>query len=162
MVIDVNEESNKLVFSGMSSGTKYALDMEMFKPIVKADSKWNIKGRNVFLNVAKKDKDEEEWWPRISKDKIKREQIQIDWSRWVDPDDSGDEKKDPMEGMDPSMMQGMGGGGGMPGMGGMGGGMPGMGGMGGMPGMGGMGGMPGMGGPGGPGGGGMDMAAMME
>ena len=111
--------------------------METFKPISKEASKWNLKGRNVLLNVAKKEKDDDEWWPRLTKDKAKNQNIQIDWARWTDPDDSGDEKKDPgMGDMDPSMMNAMGGGGGMPGMGDM-------------------------GGPGGPGGG-MDMAAMME
>ena len=55
----------------MAGGNKFALDMELHKPIVKADSKWNLKGRNVFLNIAKKDKEEEEWWPRLTKDKAK-------------------------------------------------------------------------------------------
>ena len=136
--------------------------MELFEKVIKEESKWNTKGRNVILNISKADKEQEEWWPRITKEKVKNQQITIDWDRWVDPDDEPEEDKAGAGGMgdfDPSMMQGMGGGGGPPGMGGM-GGMPGMGGMGGMPGMGGMGGMPGMGGGGGPGAGGMDMAAM--
>ena len=132
--------------------------MVMFEQVVKADSKWNLKGRNITLYISKKDQEQEEWWPRLMKDKIKNQKITIDWSRWIDQDASDEEKKDDM-GYDQSQMQNMmGGGGGMPG--GM-GGMPGMGGMGGMPGMGGMGGMPGMGGAGGmpPG---MDMAKLME
>ena len=123
------------------------MDLETFEPIVKEESKWNLKGRNIFMSISKKDKEQEEWWPRITKEKVKNSQISIDWNRWVDPDDSGDEKKPDDQNFDPSMMQGMGGAGGMGGMGG------------GMPGMGGMGGMPGMGGPGGAGG--MDMASMM-
>ena len=102
-----------------------------------------------MINISKKDKDEEEWWNRLTKSKVKNQLITIDWARWKDVDDveepeaagGGQGQGD----FDPSMMQGMGGGGG---------GMPGMGGMGG-------GGMPGMGG--GAGGmGGMDMEAMMK
>ena len=145
----------------------------MFEPIVKSESAWNLKGRNILISVSKKDKEQEEWWPRITKEKIKNQQITIDWSRWVDPDDEPEEEgKGPGGDFDPAQMQGMGGQGGMPGMGGA-GGMPGMGGAGGAGGMdmasmmaamqgGGGGGMPGMGGPPGAGGaGGMDMASMM-
>lgn len=145
--VDVSEEENKVKFSATSNGVKYGLDMEVFMAIVKEDSAWNTKGRNVIINLAKKEKsDEDTWWPRITKEKVKNGLIEIDWSRWVDPD--GEDEKPESQDFDPSQMQGMGQGG--PG---------GPGGMGGMPGMGGMGGMPGMGGPGGPGG--MDMASMM-
>ncbi len=145
--VDVNEENNSVKFNATSNGVKYGLDMEVFMAIVKEDSAWNTKGRNVIINLAKKEKsDEDTWWPRITKEKVKNGLIEIDWSRWVDPD--GEDEKPESQDFDPSQMQGMGQGG--PG---------GPGGMGGMPGMGGMGGMPGMGGPGGPGG--MDMASMM-
>jgi hypothetical protein len=45
--------------------------MEMFEKIVKEESKWNTKGRNVVINVSKEDKEQEEWWPRITKEKVK-------------------------------------------------------------------------------------------
>ena len=76
----------------MSAGQKFALDMEVFEAIVKEESKWNVKGRNVIINLSKKDKDQtEEWWPRITKEKIKNQLISIDWSRWKEPDDDEDE-----------------------------------------------------------------------
>ena len=88
----------------------------------------------------KKDKDNEDFWPRLMKDKLlEKNQVKLDWDRYVDEDEED-------EGFDMSAMQGgsgMGGGGGMP---------PGMGGM---PGMEGMGGMPG-------GMGGMDMEALVS
>ena len=65
IVVDVNEESNKVIFTAMSNGKKYSFNMEMMKPIVKEESKWNLKGRNVLLMISKKDKEEEEWWPRL-------------------------------------------------------------------------------------------------
>ena len=113
--------------------------MEFFAGIVKADSKFNTKGRNPIITLAKADK-EAEYWPRLTKDKVKNSRITVDWNKWVDEDEE-DEAPEMGGDFDPSMMSQFGGGaGGMPGMGGM-GGMPGMGGMGGMPGMGGMGGM---------------------
>ena len=39
------------------------------------------------------------WWPRLTRDKAWGKKIGIDWSRWVDPDDSGDEKPMPGGGM---------------------------------------------------------------
>ena len=48
------------------------MEMVVFEAIVKEESAWNVKGRNVIINLAKKDKDQtEEWWPRITKDKVK-------------------------------------------------------------------------------------------
>ena len=43
----------------------------MFEKIVKDESKWNLKGRNILLVVSKQDKEQEEWWPRITKEKVK-------------------------------------------------------------------------------------------
>ena len=143
------------MFRGVSHEVTYGFTMEFFAGIVKAESKFNAKGRNPIITLAKADK-EAEYWPRLTKDKVKNSRIAVDWNKWVDEDE--EEEAPEMGGdFDPSMMSQFGGGGGMPGMGGM-GGMPGMGGMGGMPGMGGMGGMPGMGG----GMGGMDMEALMK
>ncbi len=130
-----------MMFRAKANNENYAVDMELFGPIVKAESKWNTKGRNVIMSISKKDKEQEEWWPRLTKEKGKNPLITIDWAKWVDPDED-EPADDPMAGMDMNAMGGMGGMGGMPGMEGM------MGGMGG-------GGMPGMGGPGG-----MDMSQL--
>ena len=108
IVCDVDETSNKLIFKANSHDEKYGLDMELFEPIVKEESKWNIKGRNVIFVIGKKNKDEEEWWPRLTKDKVKNPLITIDWAKWRDPDEE-DEGPDPMAGMDMGGMQGMGG-----------------------------------------------------
>ena len=45
--------------------------MELYEQVVKDESKWNTKGRNIIISVSKSDKDEEEWWPRLTKDKTK-------------------------------------------------------------------------------------------
>ena len=121
-----------------SQETTYGFTMEFFAKIVKADSKFNTKGRNPIITLAKEDK-EAEYWPRLTKEKVKNSRITVDWNKWVDEDEE-DEAPEMGGDFDPSMMNAFGGGG-MPGMGGM-GGMPG--GMGGMPGgAGGGGGVPG-------------------
>ncbi|KAL7543741.1 hypothetical protein ACHAXR_013053 [Thalassiosira sp. AJA248-18] len=152
---DVKEESidladETLKFKGKSNNKEYEVDIAFFKAVDAEGSTYKVLPRSIHMHVMKKEKDEEEFWPRLLKDKaLEKNQVKIDWDKYVDEDEEE-------EGFDTSALDG-----GM-GMGGGGGGMPGMGG-GGMPGgmdmaqmMGGMGGGGGMGGPGG-----MDMASMM-
>lgn len=54
--------------------------------------KTNVAGRNVQYVVTKK---EEEWWPRLTKEKVKSPHIQIDWAKWKDEDD--DEASNPFD-----------------------------------------------------------------
>lgn len=125
------------------------MDIEFLKKVDAKGSQYKVLPRSVQMHIMKDKEDQEEFWPRLLKDKaLEKNQVKIDWDRYVDEDEEE-------EGFDTSALeggQGMGGMGGMPGMGGMGGmGGGGMedllkqmgGGMGGMPGMG-AGGMPGM------------------
>ena len=90
--VDVFEEKQQLKFQCSANGQKYSMELEVFEPIVKEESAWNVKGRNVIINLAKKDKSQtEEWWPRITKEKVKNNLISIDWARWKEPDDDEDE-----------------------------------------------------------------------
>ncbi|KAF7319932.1 CS domain-containing protein [Mycena kentingensis (nom. inval.)] len=143
-------EPTKISFAATSGNEKtgstkdYAFELEFFKEIVPEKSGKKITTRSIALILRKKDMDAE-YWPRLTKEKVKSAYIKTDFAKWVDEDEQDGEVKDKEDDdFDMSGMGGMGGMGGMPGMGGMGGmpGMPGMGGMG-MPGMGGMGGMPG-------------------
>ena len=134
----------ELKFEGKSEEKDYQVNIEFFKPVDAEGSTYKVLPRSVQMHILKKDKEEEEFWPRLLKDKaLEKNQVKVDWDRYVDEDEEE-------EGFDMSNLEG-----GM-GMGGMPGGMPG--GMGGMPGMGGMGGMPGMGGDMG----GMDMEALVS
>lgn len=184
---DVKDETidltdTELHFKGTSESKPYEVNIKFFQPVdSKAEgSTYKVIPRSVQFYVMKvaseKEDDEEEFWPRLLEDKaLAKNQVKIDWDRYVDEDEED-------EGFDTSGLEGgntMGGGGGPPGMGGMGGGPPGggppggmdmealmkqMGGMGG----GGAGGMPDMsalqgmmGGAGGGGAGGMpDMSAL--
>jgi len=140
----INLSDKELHFKGKSEDKDYEVNIEFFKEVDSEGSKYNVLPRSIQMQIMKRTQDdgedEEEFWPRLLKDKAKeKNQVQIDWNRYVDEDEEDD-----AGGFDTSALDG-----------GMGfGGMPGMGGMGGMPGMGG--GMPGMGG------GDMDMEALMK
>lgn len=164
----INLKDETLTFKGKSENKEYELDIVFFKPVDSEGSTYKVLPRSVVMHVMKKEKDDEEFWPRLLKDKaLEKNRVKIDWDRYVDEDEEE-------EGFDKSALEGgmgMGGAGGMPGMGGM--DMASMmGGMGGgaggmdmasmMAGMGGAGGMPGMPGMGGGGPGGMDMEALMK
>jgi cytosolic prostaglandin-E synthase len=139
-----------LHFKGVSEGKEYAVNVEFFKAVDSSGSTYKVLPRSVQMFLKKKtdklsDDKDEEFWPRLLLDKAKeKNQVKIDWDRYVDQDEEEG-------GFDMSNLEGGSGMGGMPGMGGM-GGMPGMGGMGGMDmealmaQMGGMGGGGGMGG----------------
>ncbi|CAB9522535.1 Prostaglandin E synthase 3 (Cytosolic) [Seminavis robusta] len=149
----INLTDKELHFKGKSQDKDYEVNIEFFKPVDAEGSKYNVLPRSIQMHIMKKKEDEdEEFWPRLLKDKaLEKNQVKIDWDRYVDEDEEE-------EGFDTSALDGGMGMGGMGGMGGGGGGFPGM--PGGMPGMGGMGGMPGMEGMGNMGG--MDMEALMK
>ena len=93
---------------------KYDAKIELFEAVIVEESKWNTKGRYIILNILKKDQDAEEYWPRLTKEKVKNPHIKVDWSKWVDEDEEGGDQPD-TGAWDPSAMQGfdMGGMGGM-------------------------------------------------
>mmetsp|Transcript_9154 Transcript_9154/g.14865 ORF Transcript_9154/g.14865 Transcript_9154/m.14865 type:complete len:212 (+) Transcript_9154:46-681(+) len=127
--IDLSED--KLKFTGKSQDKEYELELVFWKEgngvdIDPEKSKYKVKPRNIEFLLSKK---EEGFWPRLLEDKtLQRTNVKVDFDKWVDSDDEGQDEGFQNEGMDNI--------GGM-----MGGGPPGMGGMGGMPGMGGAGGM---------------------
>lgn len=139
--VDIQLTSDRLKFSGVSAEDKkeYVLDLEFFKPIDVDESKRSDSGNKIFFILRKKEL-ESDYWPRLTKEKLKLHYIKTDFDKWVDEDEQDEQ---PEEADDMANMMNMGGAGGMPGM----------------PGMGGMGGMPGMGGDGA---GGLDFAKLMQ
>eukprot|EP00814_Leptocylindrus_danicus_P011729 CAMPEP_0116028138 /NCGR_PEP_ID=MMETSP0321-20121206/15187_1 /TAXON_ID=163516 /ORGANISM="Leptocylindrus danicus var. danicus, Strain B650" /LENGTH=211 /DNA_ID=CAMNT_0003501909 /DNA_START=78 /DNA_END=713 /DNA_ORIENTATION=- len=149
---NIQLEDGTLNFTGTSNSKPYTVAIEFFKPVSSEESTYKVLPRSVQMHVVKKDQ-EDEFWPRLLKDKAKeKNQVKIDWDRYVDEDEEEEEGGFDMSAMEGGM--GMGG----AGMGGAGGGMP--------PGMDmealmkQMGGMGGLGGAG-PGAGMGDMSAMM-
>ena len=99
--IDINlTDEGQLTFKAESHSQKFGFDFALFKGVVKADSGWNTKGRNVTFSISKKEDDRDEYWPRLTQDKAKNSKITIDWSKWVDEDEA-DEAPTP-DGYDPS------------------------------------------------------------
>lgn len=74
-----------------SHGHAYGFDLTLFDQVNMEQSKWNTKGRNIILNIVKANT-EAEYWPRLTKDKVKNSHIQIDWSKWVDEDEEDEAK----------------------------------------------------------------------
>jgi len=122
--------------AGTVVSSTYEFKIDLYKEVIPEESGKRLTSRSLVLNLRKKDL-ELEYWPRLTKEKIRNTYIKTDFSKWVDEDEQDGAKVN----FDEEDVGG-GGGGGMPGFGG--GGMPGFGG-GGMPGLGG-GGMPGFGG----------------
>jgi hypothetical protein len=129
--IDVKDETinlsdTELHFKGKSEDKDYEVNMEFFKPADSKDSTYKVLPRSVQMHVMKATKDDEEFWPRLLKDKLlEKNQVKIDWDRYVDEDEEQDaggfdmsalEGGSDMGGMPPGMMGGMGGGGGAGGM----------------------------------------------
>jgi hypothetical protein len=65
--------------------------LQLFDAVKLDESKWNTKGRNIILNIIKADPTAE-YWPRLTKDKIKNAHIQADWAKWVDEDEEEEAK----------------------------------------------------------------------
>ena len=146
--VKLSVQDNVFELSCTGGEKKYFCKFPLFADVVPEESTTVTRPRQIEIKLKKKDENAE-YWPRLQKEKVKSQHIQIDWNRWKDEDEEA-AADDGDFGMGGGALGGMGGAGGMPGMGGMGGmdmqalmaqmgGMGGLGGMGGMPGMGGMG-----------------------
>ncbi|GAC74858.1 HSP90 co-chaperone p23 [Moesziomyces antarcticus T-34] len=120
---------------------EYDFKLDFFDDIDVDASKTSLTSKSLYAVLRKKTA-QEEYWPRLTKDKVRLHNVKTDFDKWVDEDEQ-DEEADAgagmpdmggAGGMDPSLM-GMGGAGGqgfdlqsmmaqMGQMGGMGGGMP--------------------------------------
>ncbi|SPO29509.1 related to SBA1 - Hsp90 associated co-chaperone [Ustilago trichophora] len=116
---------------------EYSFKLEFFDEIDVDASKTHLNSKCLYAVLRKKTA-QEEYWPRLTKDKVRLHNVKTDFDKWVDEDEQNDAADEDlsggmggMGGMDPAMM-GMGGAGGLDlqsMMAQMGGGMPGMGGM---------------------------------
>ena len=79
------------MYRAESHGQAYGFELTLFEGIVVEESRWNTKGRNIILNISKANK-EAEYWPRLTRDKIKNAHINIDWAKWVDEDEEDQAK----------------------------------------------------------------------
>jgi len=120
-IADCKEETvtltdDKLVFVGKSGGKDYSVDIEFFKKCDGEKSTYKVNPRSIQMLIIKAE-EEEDFWPRLLKDKVKeKNQISIDWDKYVDQDEEEDAEKFDDQGMGGMQQGGM-----PPGMGGPGG-----------------------------------------
>lgn len=108
---NISVDSAKLTFSGKSGGKTYEIDLEFFEEIVPQDSKQRKGGREYYFELKKK-KEDGPFWPRLLKDTKKHANIKVDFNRWKDEDESGEEAGMYDDASLQDMMQQMGTGGG--------------------------------------------------
>ncbi|KAK0531322.1 p23 chaperone protein wos2 [Tilletia horrida] len=111
-------------------GKHYAFQLDFYEEIDVENSKQHQNAKQVYL-VLRKAKAQEEFWPRLTKEKVKLHFVKTDFDKWVDEDEQDGEAAaldDPMGmggfgggagglgGMDPAAM-------GLGGLGGLGGGL---------------------------------------
>ena len=103
----------ELHFKGISEKKDYVVNIVFFEEVDAEGSTYNVLAREVHFHIMKKNKEKEEFWPRLMKDKaLEKNQVKVDWDRYVDEDEEDG-------GFDMSAMEGGMGMGGMGGMGGM-------------------------------------------
>ena len=83
----------QLHFEGINKVTSahYKLDLNLFEDVVVETSKWKVTDYSVQFSISKKN-ETGPFWPRLTKEKVKLNNVAADWTRWVDEDEA-DEKK---------------------------------------------------------------------
>ncbi|KAG7696173.1 hypothetical protein KL930_003200 [Ogataea haglerorum] len=89
---EITLTASELKFEGKSGDRHYKLDIEFFDEIDDKKSKYQITGSHIFFVLYKK-KLNAEFWPRLTKSKVKQHYIKTDFDKWVDEDEQ-DEKDD--------------------------------------------------------------------
>jgi hypothetical protein len=77
----------KISLTNLAKNELYSCDLKLFAPVEPALSSQEIKARGVYLTLMKKKSNEVWFWPRLTLDKVKNQNITIDWNTWKDEDD---------------------------------------------------------------------------
>lgn len=92
-------------------GNKFTFDVEFYENIVPSESKQHLTSKYLYL-VLRKEKAQDEYWPRLTKDKVRLHNVKTDFDKWVDEDEQdGEMNAGDDAGFDPSMLAGGGAGG---------------------------------------------------
>ena len=86
---------------GTKPRQKYAFELQLFGEINQENCKVKKAGRELLIVLSKKD-NKAPYWPRLTEGKQKAHNVQVDFNRWRDEEDSsGDEfyKDDEFESM---------------------------------------------------------------
>jgi len=103
-------QATKVVFSGKSvtKNVTYAGDFEFYEEIDPQESKISHTDRDIEL-VLRKKKAEEEFWPRLLKEKAKVHWLKTDFDKWVDEDEQDSNEDEDWMAKSGGMEGGMGG-----------------------------------------------------
>mmetsp|Transcript_17243 Transcript_17243/g.35518 ORF Transcript_17243/g.35518 Transcript_17243/m.35518 type:complete len:218 (+) Transcript_17243:41-694(+) len=86
----VTLSNDKLVMTASSGSDSYQCDITFFAPCVSSESTYKVLPRCIQMHLIKEEK-ESEFWPRLLKDKnLEKNQVSIDWNRYVDEDEEED------------------------------------------------------------------------
>ena len=76
----INLADETLKFKGKSGDKEYEVDIAFFKAVDAEGSTFKVLPRSVQMHVMKKEKDDEEFWPRLLKDKaLEKNQVSCGW-----------------------------------------------------------------------------------
>ncbi|KAK6541382.1 Prostaglandin E synthase 3 (Cytosolic) [Orbilia ellipsospora] len=93
--------------SKTSKGQEYAVEIEFFAEIDPTESKYHHSSRATECVIRKKEP-KEEYWTRLTKEKVKLHWLKTDFSKWADEDEQEGAAVEPE--YDPNMMSQFGGG----------------------------------------------------
>jgi len=101
--------STKLTYHATNpKGQEYAVEIEFFAEIDPSESRHLHSARATECIIRKKET-KQEFWPRLTKEKVKLHWLKTDFDKWADEDEQ-EEKAEEMGNFDPSMMSQFGGG----------------------------------------------------
>ena len=85
--IDFNFENSKFTFKGESNNNIFQIELNLNNEINIGESKFHIGSFSCNVTLVKKEK---LWWNYLVKEK-KLPNLEIDWNKWKDVDESDDE-----------------------------------------------------------------------
>ncbi|KPA82005.1 hypothetical protein ABB37_03182 [Leptomonas pyrrhocoris] len=96
VTVEMKEEGKVLYFSCTAPEDKhYAYTLHFYAPISPEESQHVVRPRQIELKLKKKfhksleeAEDDEVEWPRLTEEKTKHSNINIDWSKWKDAGDN--------------------------------------------------------------------------
>jgi hypothetical protein len=72
-----------------SDEREYAFKLDLYEPVVPEESTKSLSDRHFAVVLRKKEK-KLEFWPRLTKEKVKTTYVKTDFDKWVDEDEQED------------------------------------------------------------------------
>ncbi|KAJ7852168.1 HSP20-like chaperone [Mycena olivaceomarginata] len=94
--LEYSLETQKIFFkakSGNAQIKEYTFNLDLFGEILPEKSSKTLTARSLYLVLHKKEQ-KVEYWPRLTREKVKNGQIRTDFNKWVDSDEQSIDVKD--------------------------------------------------------------------